>query len=513
MKYEKELPMTKPLENPLCDMYTELIIFCARTITFFRNNPTVDRSRHAWSEFNRGFQATIGQLKQHSMRVDEEADMIRMEREGRSVETLEAIKNLKLSAPSPEANLHCYMIPYGTNPRFFGRDKELQQVRSILEPEERNAKLRVMAIHGLPGVGKTQLALQYANSSLKEYDVIAWIPAETQVKVTQALSLLASKLGLRAGDEKQDAYQAGMKVRDWLNTSGRRYLLVFDNVDQIELLLQIWPSNTTGSILITTVYSEVASKRAREVLQLDSFTLETGAHALYALTGLEPADKEDADAADELRFLLGGLPLALDQISDFMRSRGRSYKDFLPLYRKSASKILSRSKAPPEYDHTLSTVWDLHLEKLPQESQMLENLLGFFDADGIAEDIPINPAGGLDDSRWDFLTDEFECVRFIFRLRTCPIIIDTWLRFGEVSAPLIQSDMASRFSSQQTLSIHRMVQDIVLMRLSSNDFIFYFDSSIEPLSPSCPNLMERKRSSARTRMDSVGRMQQGHAPC
>ena len=79
--YEDELPMTKALEDALSDMYTEIIIFCARTITFFRNNPNIGRSRNAWSEFNSEFLRTINNLRNHSRHIDEEVDMIRMTRE------------------------------------------------------------------------------------------------------------------------------------------------------------------------------------------------------------------------------------------------------------------------------------------------------------------------------------------------------------------------------------------------------------------------------------------------
>ncbi len=109
--------------------------------------------------------------------------------------------------------------------------------------------------------------LHYANTSLKIYDVIA-LPSETQVKMTQALSKLTEKLGLPKSDDSEDDYQASLKVKDWLNTSDRRFLLIFDNVQQINILLQVWPASEKGSILITTRSPSVASKRAAEVMRL-----------------------------------------------------------------------------------------------------------------------------------------------------------------------------------------------------------------------------------------------------
>src|SRR5436309_3212332 len=92
--YEHELHMTGTLEDALSDMYTEIIVFCARAITFFRNNPNIARSRNAWSEFNGEFLKTVGNLRNYSRRVDEEADMIRMTRETRSAETIDVMRKL-----------------------------------------------------------------------------------------------------------------------------------------------------------------------------------------------------------------------------------------------------------------------------------------------------------------------------------------------------------------------------------------------------------------------------------
>jgi hypothetical protein len=119
-----------------------------------------------------------------------------------------------------------------------------------------------MRIHGLGDVGKTQLALNYANTSLslELFDVILSVPAETQLKMTQALSSLSKKAGLNLSKEVEhdDDAQAAQKDKDWFNTLKAGFLIVFDNDDSIDLLLQMWPSNGKGSILVTTRSSSVA---------------------------------------------------------------------------------------------------------------------------------------------------------------------------------------------------------------------------------------------------------------
>lgn len=408
-KYEKELPMTKALEDALSDMYTEIIIFCACAITFFWNNPNASIKRPAWSQFNRQFLKTIEDLKLQSRRVDEEVDMIRMRRETMTAETIEVMKNLKETKLEDQVKLPCHMIPFGLNPRFFSRDREVDMVRKALDPAQGHEKLQVMSIHGLGGVGKSQIALHYANTSMKTYDVIAWIPSETQVKMTQALSKLAKKLGLPKGDDSEDDYQASLKVKDWLNESGRSFLLIFDNVEQIDILLQVWPSSEKGSILITTRSPSVASKRATEVMHLESFSMEKALEALNSLTGLDSTNDEDSAAANDICQLLGGLPLAIVQMSEYIRDRGCSYEEFLRIYRKSASKIHAKGETPMEYNHTLSTVWDISLQNLPQDASTLQNFTAFFDPDKIEERLLTNPKVSHTDDRLEFLIDEIEC--------------------------------------------------------------------------------------------------------
>ena len=358
--------MTETLEDALVNMYTEIIIFCARTITFFRNNLNIGGSRNAWSQFNSNFHVTIENFRSHSRRVDEEGDMIRVTREAKSAETIDVIKKLNDVSFGEGKTIPCQMVPYGLNPRFFSRAKEINAVKETLDPQEGKPGLRVMAIYGTRGVGKTQLALHYANTSFSLYDVVAWIPSETQIKTTQALSVLAQKLGLPRSSENDDDSQASLKVRDWLNSSGHTFLLIFDNVDKIDILLQVWPASTRGSILITTRSPGVASRRSNATMHLEPFAAQYGSAALYALTGFEGFSKEDTAAAEEICRLLGGLPLAIVQVSEFIRDRASPYTEFLALYQKSSAKILARGEVPLEYNHTLSTVWELSLHNLPK---------------------------------------------------------------------------------------------------------------------------------------------------
>lgn len=292
----------------------------------------------------------------------------------------------------------------------------MKNMKTWLDPKEENENMRVVGIHGLGGVGKTQLALQYANTSLKTYDIIIWVPAETRVKVILALSSFATKLGLSSQEGNEDDYQMVQKLRDWLNKFDAPFLLVFDNVEDASSLDQIWPSNTNGSIIITTRSASVASRRAASVLELECFGGDSGSKVLYSLTGKPPATDDDAAAAAEITSLLGGLPLAMAQVSTFITDRNCSYEELLELYKKSAERVLTRSQAPSEYDYTSLTTWNVSLEKLSEKARILQNVLAFFNPDLIQERMILETKAQIDDDRLDSLFDDFEYVKRAFRI-------------------------------------------------------------------------------------------------
>ena len=242
-RYERELPMTQALEKALVEVYTGIIVFCAHSVTFFRN-PNVSRIRQIWTKFTREYSNTISKLRDASRRVDEVTDIIRLSRAAAYSETISVLQGLGRLQISGSDHLPLHQVPYGFNLCFFGRESEVQQIREALDSAHGSSKLKVVAIKGIGGVGKTQLALHYANTSLEQYNLIAWFQAETQIKLVQAANLVATKLGLLEGEDIQEDSQAVKKLRHWTNKSGKKFLLIFDNLTKAQLLDQIWPLST-----------------------------------------------------------------------------------------------------------------------------------------------------------------------------------------------------------------------------------------------------------------------------
>jgi ABC-type multidrug transport system fused ATPase/permease subunit len=216
--YEDTLPMDSSFERALLDVYTEVICFYARSIHFFRIHPLTPLRRIAWGDFHGDFERTMRRLKHMSSVVESEADLARMRLENEKYgEVLQLLKGLKASKSNDDAVIHCYHIPASMSLRFWGRDEALSIVKAAIDPGETVESLKTFAIYGMGGVGKTQLALHYANSSKKEYDAVLWISADNTLSMEQSFRDVAQALGLVHMDEEaKDALSATLRVKHWL---------------------------------------------------------------------------------------------------------------------------------------------------------------------------------------------------------------------------------------------------------------------------------------------------------
>src|SRR4051794_18922330 len=129
------------------------------------------------------------------------------------------------------------------NPRFTGRDGMLAELRRRLHAGE--ATLVVQALYGLGGVGKTQLALEYAHRFAADYDLVWWIDAEQSVLIAEQLAALAARLDLPPGPTVADTVErllAELRGQD-------RWLLVLDNAERPQDITAYLPGGA-GHVLI-----------------------------------------------------------------------------------------------------------------------------------------------------------------------------------------------------------------------------------------------------------------------
>lgn len=216
--YEHNLPVARALEAALVDVYTEVICFYARSIRFFRTHPHVFLRRDAWEEFRNDFSRTIRRIRRLSSTVEMEAESVRR-RNDRSMynEVLGLMETMRETKIKTDELIHYHHIPSELSSRFWGREDVLHAIQEALAPEGKRRSLKTFAIYGMGGVGKTQIALQYANRNRENYKAIIWVAADSIISMSRSFRKIAKLLGLAQSDqEMQDTASATLKVKNWL---------------------------------------------------------------------------------------------------------------------------------------------------------------------------------------------------------------------------------------------------------------------------------------------------------
>lgn len=154
---------------------------------------------------------------------------------------------------------------------FVDRDAEMEQIEHSLLPWNPHDARKVHVLHGLGGIGKTQLAIAYCRKYQKTYSAILWLNGNSEDTLLQSLAAFATyarlnskeELTASAAGQGQETVEKAKAVRRWLALEGnRRWLVVFDNVDrdhraevddsQAYDIESYFPAADHGSILITT---------------------------------------------------------------------------------------------------------------------------------------------------------------------------------------------------------------------------------------------------------------------
>jgi hypothetical protein len=247
------------------------------------------------------------------------------------------------------------------NPRFTGRDGMLTELRRRLHSGE--ATLLVQALYGLGGVGKTQLAIEYAHRFAADYDLVWWVDAGQPVLIPDQLAMLAARLELPPGPtvaDTVDRLPAELRGRD-------RWLLVVDNAERPQDIAGYLPGGA-GRVLITSRSPGWGALGGR--LEVDVLTR---AETIALLRARIPA--LDEELADTLAAELGDLSLAAAQAAGYLEQTDLPPADYLRRFRAHRTTLLTRGDVVG-YAGRIDTAWALTLERLrcedPAAVQLLE---------------------------------------------------------------------------------------------------------------------------------------------
>jgi tetratricopeptide (TPR) repeat protein len=220
-------------------------------------------------------------------------------------------------------------------------------------------------VSGLGGVGKTQLAVDYAEQlwAAGALDLLVWVTATSRDAIVSSYARLAVDL---TGSEDTDPEQGAQRLLAWLASTSKRWLVVLDDVRSPADLRGMWPpAAQSGRVVVTTRRRDAALHgQRRRLVEIDVFTQT---EAVAYLTARFADHEHLVDDAAGLAHDLGYLPLALAQAAAFMLDRDLSctgYRARLAGRRRSLTSLLPEAGSlPDEHQATVAATWSLSIEQ------------------------------------------------------------------------------------------------------------------------------------------------------
>jgi tetratricopeptide (TPR) repeat protein len=250
---------------------------------------------------------------------------------------------------------------------FVGRD--LVQLERLLGDSRAGVVVGQVAVHGLGGIGKTELVIHFAHRYLSRYRLVWWITADNVDNIGQGLARLANRLQTGAAVTYGQEWAIG-----WLQ-SHPGWLLVLDNVEDIAdiqpLLGQV---AGRGDILVTTRRDPAASGWAPlglAPLHLEPLNRAASIDLLIRLTANHDHEGADALAAD-----LGDLPLALEQAAAYIsRHRGMDFQSYRQAFASRFDKVSRHGGRGGNTERTVSQVWQVTMATITEQSSLARSVL------------------------------------------------------------------------------------------------------------------------------------------
>jgi tetratricopeptide (TPR) repeat protein len=293
-----------------------------------------------------------------------------------------------LAQPAAELlRVAVHNLPFASNPLFRGREEELTILGEKFQRTEQQTELLPVVVYGLGGVGKTQLAVEYAWKNRSRYQAVLWARADSPEALADGLAALLSSLDIPGVSEKEKAPQVSAVLR-WLREH-QRWLLIADNVDTdaaIQAVRDQFTPSLCGDLLITSrdnhwpVTIKDLDLKCLLPEAASGFLLERVAQA-----GYEAGDKTSAQT---LAHALGYLPLALEQAAALIIELRWGFTRYLEQLHVARSELLSQqSEGATRYPDPVTTTWRITINRLSTLSRAMLRIAAWFAPDEIPRSI------------------------------------------------------------------------------------------------------------------------------
>ncbi|RMD44487.1 hypothetical protein DV735_g657, partial [Chaetothyriales sp. CBS 134920] len=293
---------------------------------------------------------------------------------------------------------------------FLDREHELAQLQAYLRPAtpSLNTKTKLIVLEGGGGIGKSALALRLFEAFSKEdvFDAMFWINA--QAKDTIMSSLAEIPAWIMHPRKGQDVEQNSILALSWLRTTGKTWLLIYDNLDDKDLLARYHPREH-GAIVVTTRIRDLGKKLEAESIELTRFSKPDSIlvfNHFRRSRHLDVNDSREKEAIDKLVTLLDGLALGIKQIASYIGSKKLTVDQYLTRYESMPRTLLSAEDS--KESQTLAKAWTVEFKDFQENAVHTSQILSILSLIS-AHKIPMElfTLGENDDGPEDFF-DVFE---------------------------------------------------------------------------------------------------------
>nr|WP_329572414.1 FxSxx-COOH system tetratricopeptide repeat protein [Kitasatospora sp. NBC_01266] len=330
------------------------------------------------------------------------------------------------------------------NTYFTGRAGMLEQLRNQLDGRTTAVLPVPQTLYGLGGVGKTQVAQEYAHRFMADYDLVWWISAEQEDEIQGQLAELARKMGLAtnepvalAADIALEALRRGEPTQRWL--------LIFDNADEPTDIRRYFPGGS-GHILVTSRNQAWATHA--EALTMDVFTRGESIDHLTRRTG-NALSRVDADAVAEA---VGDLPLAVEVAGAWLKATGTPVGEYIAALQSEAARVLELGR-PVDYPMTVGATWRVSIARLRQQSPAAARMLqlcAYFAPEPISMNL--------------FYSDQM--IRALVPFD--PGLSDKFL-LGRVIQAIGRYALAKVDAGANSIQVHRLVQEVIRSEMTAEE--------------------------------------------
>jgi tetratricopeptide (TPR) repeat protein len=272
-----------------------------------------------------------------------------------------------------------FSVPYRPKGKYLlGRDEALRQVREQLANGQPSSIGQTVGFQGIGGLGKTQLAVEYAWQFRDSYpNGVIWISADADIDA-QLVTIAEYARWISPETE----YSFKLEVARQRLRSFSDVLIVFDNVESLDDLRQYLPSpNATPHLLLTSRTDQPGFTP----VPLNLLDLDVSVELLLQESGRHVSQTHDQEAASQIAKTLGGLPLALEIAGAFLRHRPISLTNYCALLQRNLREALSGRFLASFTNHQADLYSTLKIdEEIMEEEPLLRLVLDVLTWSGAA---------------------------------------------------------------------------------------------------------------------------------